>query len=113
MIKKSIEAMLKIAKQTIKNVFMIIPDVAFLAFGVRKMVALFFSLKVWFFLTATWLVVHNYINGANWVAFNTVLIGARLGNQLMYEYKNGNHSSKKTAAAAVQPSETISVDDGI
>lgn len=89
------------------------PEPLFWAAGIRKTVALAFSLKVWFFLTATWLLVHDYINGANWVAFNTVLIGARLGNQLMYEYKNGNHSSKKKATTPLQEVDKISVEDGI
>jgi len=41
------------------------------------------------------LLCQNYLTGGNWVTVVGIILGARLSNQLMFNYKNGYTPEEK------------------
>ena len=71
------------------------PDVMFWSRYIRKIISITVSLKVLLFLTATLLLKYGYITDTNWVTVTGIILGARLGNQLMFNHKNGYTEEEK------------------
>lgn len=78
-------------KNKVKLLYDLIPDRDFFALFIKKWIGFCCSLKVVFFLTSTYLLVTKHITGGNWVTALGIILGARFGNQLMYEYKQLKH----------------------
>jgi len=72
------------------------PDNHFWSSYIKKVISFSISLKVLLILTATILLCQSYLTGGNWVTVVGIILGARLSNQLMFNYKNGYTPEEKT-----------------